>query len=282
MPNWGLNNSSMLNSYLRQFPKGIPIWKDVQFIIDPKQADYQIILDETNIEFDPSKVIFMGREPDHIAIKRWPNEKCIASYHHELGNSWLGSTWWVGLTYDELKQICPPIKQKNLSVIDSGKLMTLGHRKRVDFIERLIATIPDELEVWGKIVDKLAHHKRHLVMQKLPQKKKDDALIPYRYNLSIENGATNNYFSEKFIDPLLCWAMPIYYGCKNIDKFFPAGSYITFDVDDKFAYDKIIEIVQSNYYEDNIDNIAEARELILEKYNLISTIELAINNKLTL
>ena len=87
------------------------------------------------------------------------------------------------------------------------------------------------------------------------------------------------YFTEKIIDPLLCWSMPIYWGCKNIDKFLPEGSYINIDVDDPRAIDKIIEISNSDLWENSLDKISEARELILDKYNLWSSIELGIKNE---
>ena len=71
--------------------------------------------------------------------------------------------------------------------------------------------------------------------------------------------------------------MPIYWGCENIDKFLPEGSYISIDVDDPTAIDKIIEISNSDLWENSLDKIGEARELILDKYNLWSTISMGID-----
>jgi hypothetical protein len=67
--------------------------------------------------------------------------------------------------------------------------------------------------------------------------------------------------------------MPIYWGCKNIDKFLPKGSYINIDINKPGIEDEIIEISKSRLFEENIDYIAEARDLILNKYNLWPTIK---------
>jgi hypothetical protein len=73
--------------------------------------------------------------------------------------------------------------------------------------------------------------------------------------------------------------LPIYSGCKQIEKFLPKGSYISFD-DSKgveYAAEQIIEISKSNFREDNIENLKEARELMMKKYNIWPTIHKAIN-----
>jgi len=73
--------------------------------------------------------------------------------------------------------------------------------------------------------------------------------------------------------------MPIYWGCKNIDKFLPKGSYINIDINKSGVEDEIIEISKSTLFEENIDNIAEARELMLNKYNLWPTIKYSLETE---
>jgi hypothetical protein len=43
----------------------------------------------------------------------------------------------------------------------------------------------------------------------------------YAFHICIENFQTGHYYSEKIINPLLCGTSPIYWGCKNIDDYFP-------------------------------------------------------------
>jgi hypothetical protein len=41
----------------------------------------------------------------------------------------------------------------------------------------------------------------------------------YIFTISIENFTSNHYFSEKIISPIMCGTIPIYLGCKNIEKY---------------------------------------------------------------
>lgn len=41
----------------------------------------------------------------------------------------------------------------------------------------------------------------------------------YSYSICIENTVSNHYFSEKVITPLMYNCMPIYLGCKNLNKY---------------------------------------------------------------
>ena len=43
----------------------------------------------------------------------------------------------------------------------------------------------------------------------------------YKFHIAIENFQTQAYFSEKITNPLLCGTIPIYLGCKTIEKYFP-------------------------------------------------------------
>ncbi|PYZ02895.1 hypothetical protein C8039_08425 [Halogeometricum sp. wsp3] len=103
-------------------------------------------------------------------------------------------------------------------------------------------------------------------------------LSQYRYTLAIENYKGKNYFSEKISDALLAWTMPIYWGCTNLSDFLPEDSYIRIDIEDPSAPKKISDIVQSNIREKNIDAIAEARERILDRYQVWPTVQNAIEN----
>ncbi|WP_425043425.1 hypothetical protein [Primorskyibacter sp. S87] len=52
-----------------------------------------------------------------------------------------------------------------------------------------------------------------------PFEDKADGLAPYRYSVVIENVREPNYFSEKLLDTVFCGAVPIYWGCPNLDRF---------------------------------------------------------------
>jgi hypothetical protein len=61
--------------------------------------------------------------------------------------------------------------------------------------------------------------------------------------------------------------MPIYYGAKNITRYFPGESMILIDPNDPRRSLAIIkEAIDGNLFEKNMDYIEEARNLVLNKY----------------
>lgn len=279
--NWGDNGKTLLDGYKKQSPLGDGVWNDIRLVETQQEADFVLAMDGISEQILKSKkLIFFGREPGHVKLNMMNKEQCFGVYHHEIQNSWLAATWWVGKSYSELKQMTvSPAKTNDLSVIDSGKSVIAGHRNRLSVINKLIQKYPGAVDIFGHITDGKAGVP---YKYSLPHKQKDEGLMSYRYNLVIENGSTDYYFSEKFIDPILCWTMPIYWGCKKIHKFFPKGSYVSIDIDDPNAVDKIIEISKSDFREQHLEALGEARQLILNKYNLFPTLEMAIEGRLNL
>ena len=278
LPNaWGSTN--VLDVFKHQTPNNDGVWENIKAVNSKEEADYIIVQDGTSENVNYNKVIFFGREPRHIQgiNKKWLDNQCYRFFHHEMNNSWMPQTWWVGLSFNELVELNNPTKTKNLSVIESGKKMAYGHKKRNEILNNLIRKGSDYIDVYGKIT--ISRENKGPYKTRLPHRKKESGLLNYRYNLCIENGSTDFYFSEKIVDPLLCWTMPIYWGCKNIDKFLPKGSYINIDIDSPNVVEEIIDISKSNIREENIELIAEARDLIMNKYNLWPSIKRAIENK---
>lgn len=161
-------------------------------------------------------------------------------------------------------------KSKTISCISSDKLTTSGHKKRFKFIKELRSTdLP--IDYFGRGYNELAD--------------KHQGLRDYKYSIAIENGSFKNYFTEKIMDCFLNWTIPIYYGCPNIENFFPKDSFILIDIEDFKKSKNIIEnIIKNDNYEKRLKALEMARNLVLEKYNLYSLIkdnELYIKNNLT-
>ena len=78
-----------------------------------------------------------------------------------------------------------------------------------------------------------------------------------QFNVSIESGQFDNYFSEKLIDALITKTIPIYWGCSNIGDFFDTrGMIIVNSVDDivneankitSDTYNEKMEYVNKNF-----------------------------------
>ena len=128
---------------------------------------------------------------------------------YKSANQAISGSTWTKIQFNDLVNM-EPIKNKDLSAIDSGKRHTPYHKFRADLITSFLKKHPKEIDGYG-----------HICNNVLPYRDKTKGLMDYRYNLVLENGKTDFYFSEKFCDPLLFLTMPIYKGCKKIDKFFP-------------------------------------------------------------
>ena len=258
--------------FARQCPYNIPVWKNLIAVDSQSEADYIIIQDKTNeIIENESKVIFLGREPKHVpGAFRDGKPTYFKSFHHEYGTMWLAQTWWLNIPFSTLETLetLDPIKTKSLSIVDSGKNTVGGHGLRLQIINKLQELYPDKIDIFGKINGKI-----------LPERDKQLGLLDYRYYLAIENGQTDHYFSEKFCDAVLCGCLPIYIGCNKINEYFPEGSYYNININQPIEQivEEIIRISESTYREDNIEALKEAKNLILNKYNIWPTILKIIN-----
>jgi len=106
--------------------------------------------------------------------------------------------------------------------------------------------------------------------------KRHDALIDYKFNISIENEYQDNWISEKFYDCILTDTIPIYFGCKNIKEIYPEGGYLLIeDINDLNQIKNLLNHVNENadkIYSENIGLIREIKKKYFEKYNLLKKI----------
>lgn len=65
-----------------------------------------------------------------------------------------------------------------------------------------------------------------------PLEDKWDGHAPYRYSVVIENSRSPGYFTEKIIDSLLAWSIPIYWGDPEIGRVFLEDGMIACESED--------------------------------------------------
>jgi len=138
------------------------------------------------------------------------------------------------------------------------------------------------LDVYGRIndtalirdVSSLAGNSNIGFKGSLSPADKERAYKNYHYSLVFENSSHTNYFSEKINDSFLEWSMPIYWGCKNINKYFPEESLIKIEKDDILYPDEFMSRLRDldQPSRKNIEAIRESRDLLLNKYNLMEQI----------
>ncbi len=249
---------------LRQTSKSLGIWNDIHFTSDIKKECDDVVV----LNYSP-KIVKLSVPPENVwcLMQEPPNE--YFKYRHKAnrvyqkvftqdqllkGERYIHSQpalpWHIDKSYDYLKKCKPFDKPLKLSCITSNKRNFQGQQERMDFLEKLKNRL--HMDIFGKGIN--------------PIKNKWDSLYPYRYSLVIENFKGPDYWSEKLADCFLAWTMPIYYGCTNIDDYFPKESLVKIDINSPDVFKKIKEIISSDLWQKRREAISYARELILEKY----------------
>jgi hypothetical protein len=161
-----------------------------------------------------------------------------------------------------------PVKKLNkVSIILSDKDFSEGHKKRIEFINKIIS-----LPI-SKYIDVYGHG-----YKSIPDKW--DAIAPYKYHLVLENSVQKDYWSEKLADAFLGFSFPIYYGCPNIYDYFSQDSLCVIDIDNiDQAVIILQDIIESDTYDNSIQIIDLSRKQVLNQYNIFNLMsELAVNN----
>ena len=264
--------------YLRRFPGRTPSLGRCDFLFDPAARDYDwlVVYDDLDraspfepLACPPAHTLLLTGEPSSITVY---GRAFLGQFGHVLTSQepWAlrhprairrqaGLLWYYGGTkdrgaFDTLAAATPPPKTKSLSTVCSTKAMkhTL-HALRLDFTRRLKADLP-ALDVFGYGMGKLDD--------------KADALDPYRYHLAIENHSSEHHWTEKLSDAFLGFCLPLYFGCANLDDYFPRDSYIRIDIRDYTRARAEIErvICSPDEYERRLPAMIEARRRVLESY----------------
>lgn len=168
-----------------------------------------------------------------------------------------GGCWIPGVGDQRARQhtVGIHLKRQLVSIIASDKTQTLGHQLRHAIISRYPCISP-----FGP--------------QYRATQYKEDALIDFMFSIVVENSKFDDYFTEKLIDCFAVGTIPIYWGTKNIERYFDAGGIFTFN--DLDELDKIIirlspELynnhtpqVQNNFHKHHQYRVAE--DWIFEQY----------------
>jgi len=165
-------------------------------------------------------------------------------------------TWHVERSFDELAAMGPIEKPKLLSWVTSDAEVIEGHKLRMRFLRSIRERLPFDLFGRG--------------FKALPDKW--NGIAPYRYSIAFENHRSASYFTEKIMDCFVCRTFPIYYGCPNLEKYFPSAAFARFDPEDPSAADRMSDLIQSNVWEEAQGALEEAKWLVLNKYNMLAQV----------
>lgn len=279
---------------LRQFPGRNPVWGNCRFIFDKNERNYDwLVVDNDMPAMDGANqktaieelacpeqhTLFITREPSSIStygndfLKQFgyvlTGQEDWAIRHPGKVHAQPALRWYYGDTarngnidlrdYDYIASQPPTDKTKILSTVCSAKAQKHTiHYKRVQFIERLCAELP-ELDRFGEGVREV-HDKA-------------ETLDPYKYHIAIENHVCDHWWTEKLSDAFLGLTLPFYHGAPNAASYFPKDSFIPIDINDfNGSLNTIRTALQNGEYEKRLESIREARRLCLEEYNTFATL----------
>lgn len=255
---------------LRQTPNNLGVWEGVEFTEDKiEECDYLIILEyprdiiRTNV--NPQNIFHICQEP--------PNEMSrYRQYSNKLVNTIFSQKttsersllshgalpWHVNKNYDFLKSLNPSdlIKEDVITWVTSNLKTTLGHKKRMEFMQKVNNI--NNLKIYGRGIN--------------PIDDKWSVLAGSKYSIAYENYQADYYWTEKISDCFLSYNMPLYVGSDSIYNYFPKESLIVIDPNEKEIAQYITSVLKSNVWKKNFDAIVYARELILDQYQLFPMI----------
>jgi len=256
---------------LRQTPGGKGVWDGVRFTLNPEPTcDFLVVLNnkmktETKARCPRENVWCLMQEPYMKGHTDWMVEKLtdysrVLSHHVPAGASKFTIShpaipWHVNKTFDELISLEIPSKPKTLSWVVGNARDLPGHRKRWAFLEYIQQDGSLDIDLFGRAVQFIED--------------KWDGLVPYKYSLAIENSSSPDYWTEKIADCFLSWSVPIYYGCTNLEEYFPSRSFIRIDINSPGeAFESVKSIIKRDNWEKRLPALKEARDLVLHRYQL--------------
>jgi hypothetical protein len=269
-----------------QTPGGKGIWGNCEFVLDSdlEECDYWFVyenLKKSETTLCPrSNVIFITGEPPEV---RHYNPFFLRQFakvltaqpiilHHNVVHTQTGLPWYVGVryikaerrwdnhhsqTYDILKSEKIVNKTKTMSVVTSDKVAIKGHRKRLEFVQKLEKRFGKEIDVF--------------ITNKMNLEDKWDAIAPYKYHITIENTVCRDFWTEKLTDAYLGLSYPIYHGCPNLESYFPSESFSRIDINEFEGSVRTIEhLLHNDIYNDRLGALQAAKDLILDRYNVFA------------
>lgn len=184
-----------------------------------------------------------------------------------------GTPWWIGLTpsafkggppsldHDDLVAMTPPAaKRERISIIVSNKTFMPGHVARDRFLREILRRpIARHIDVFGR--------------GRRPIADKWDGIWPYAYHLAIENTRLSHYWTEKVTDAFLGYSLPIYWGCPNLDAYFPPSSFVDIDIlDPDSAVEAMTRVLDEHAWAAALPSLRAARARVLDEHHPLSRI----------
>lgn len=230
------------------------------------------VADEPRI--DPTRTVVFHMEPrmwSDAMRGRWgtwsaPSPRSYLQVR-DLRRYRAANDWWVGLTYDELRNRPLPEKTATLAACVSEKYFDPGHRRRIDFL-RFAEARDLVINIFGSGENGFRQWRG-----RTPLHDKRAALLPYRYYFDAENHALPNFVTEKLVDCLLAETLCFYWGAPNVDSFVDPRAFVRLTLDD-FEADlaRIRDAIANDEWSERLPYIRAEKQRILEDLQFFPTL----------
>ena len=163
----------------------------------------------------------------------------------------------------------PPViqtKNKLMSIIFSHKRMIEGHKYRHLLVEAILKlNLP--IDIYGKGCKLINNSFKndHRIKGEFTE---NEPYVGYMYSIAIENCSINDYISEKYINCVAHNTIPIYYGAKNIEKYFPNMTHI---LTGKLGYD--INLIKSIIKSPDIHKKTIDKKIVIDTLDILKHIK---------
>jgi hypothetical protein len=269
------------SAVLRQTPRAAGLWDGIQFTTEAvPECDFLVMcnnrkLDAVAARCAPDHVWAIMQEPYIPGLHDWLLEghECYARvFTHLVPDSHARyvpsaplTPWGIGLSYDELVSAAIPAKPLGVSWIASNLSWLPGHRLRNALRRRLMRESPRIVDLFGRGI------------RWIPRKW--EALAPYRFSIAIENSSGPHLWTEKIADCFLSWTVPLYYGCTNLEDYFPEDSFVRIDPGDpESVVARIQELLSGDEWQRRLPALEIARRLVLEEHQLFPFLAHAVRS----
>ncbi len=230
-------------------------------IVDDESYTHAIILNKAmpNLHINKENVIGLACEP---ACLLSINTQFINYAKNNINKYYLGIKGSLSDPFTEyysfmMCDYSPPIttikqidfnkKKYIMSLILSNKKYLPGHSYRHELVKKILrSNLP--IHIWGCGTNEYIYDER-------VKGRFDEAQLPYeeyKYTIAIENTESYDYISEKYTNAILYNCIPLYYGARNIEKYFGKewGYRLTGNIENDF---KLIENICNNYDSNKIN-----------------------------
>lgn len=151
-----------------------------------------------------------------------------------------------------------PKKNFFMSIPYSGKSILPGHKYRKQLIEEILKTNLD-IHIWGRGCNQFLPDPR---LKGEFKEMHGNVIYDYEFIIQTENSESDEYISDKFPACIALNTVPIYWGAKNIEKYFGKNACIRLKGDVKSDIKLLIDIFK-NKDKYKLD-LSEARKELFE------------------